>query len=64
MSTVPEVIVAAHMGLKALGFSVITNCPDFDDPKPASHDEVIRVAKSAGTRLSRLVEAILGRISG
>ena len=59
MSTVPEVIVAAHMGLSVLGFSVITNCPDLEDPKPATHAEVLRVANAAGGRLSTLVEAIL-----
>jgi purine-nucleoside phosphorylase len=61
MSTVPEVIVAAHMGLPVLGFSVITNCPDFEAPKPATHDEVLGVAKTASERLSGLVETILGR---
>jgi purine-nucleoside phosphorylase len=61
MSTVPEVIAAAHMGMKVLGFSAITNVPDPEDPNPVTHGNVIEMAGRAGERLSRLLEAILLR---
>lgn len=62
MSTVPEVIVANHMGMKVIGFSIITNVGDPYDPKPASHEEVVKVASKAANPLSRLIEAILRRL--
>ena len=40
MSTVPEVIVAHHCGIKTFGVSVITDLGGFDDPVEVSHEEV------------------------
>ncbi|KAE8884770.1 hypothetical protein PF005_g9139 [Phytophthora fragariae] len=49
MSTVPEVIVAAHCGLKVLGLSLITNKALFpgEEREAASHDEVLEVVQAA-----------------
>ncbi len=62
MSTVPEVIVANHMGIKVLGISVITNVANPYDPKPASHEEVIRVAKKAENKLIPFLKEFVSRL--
>lgn len=62
MSTVPEVIVANHMGMKVLGFSVITNVANPYDPKPTSHEEVVAIAAQAEEKLKRLVTGILAKL--
>ena len=45
MSTVPEAIVARHMGLEVLGISCITNMAAGVLPEPLRHDEVMEVAR-------------------
>ena len=62
MSTVPEVIVAKHMGMRVLGFSVITNVADPYDPKPTTHEEVLEVASKTSQKLGNLISEIIGRI--
>jgi purine-nucleoside phosphorylase len=62
MSTIPEVIVAVHAGLRVLGLSVITNVNDPDNYQPAPLEQVIATAKGAEPSLVRLVEEILRRI--
>ncbi|MEX2091310.1 MAG: purine-nucleoside phosphorylase, partial [Pirellulales bacterium] len=47
MSTIPEVIVAAHAGLRVLGLSTITNDCSPDVPHPTSADELVATANSA-----------------
>lgn len=62
MSTISEVIVAIHAGLRVLGLSVITNVNNPDDYRPAPVEQVIATAKGAEPRLVRLVEEILKRM--
>lgn len=62
MSTVPEVIVAVHSGLKVLGLSCITDSCLPDALKPADINEIIKVANEAEPKLSRLVEKVVERI--
>jgi len=62
MSTIPEVIVAVHAGLKVLGMSVVTNVNDPEDYQPAPIEQVIATAKGAEPRLLQLVEEILKRM--
>lgn len=59
MSTVPEVIAAAHAGLKVLGISVITDKCDPDTLKPVNIGEIIATANKAEPRLVALVEGVL-----
>ena len=62
MSTVPEAIVARHMGLEVLGISCITNPAAGVLPTPLVHDEVMEVAKRVRAEFSALLEAIIERV--
>lgn len=59
MSTVPEVIVAAHAGLRVLGLSTITNVCSPDVPHTTSGDEVVATANSAKDKLLAIVQGIV-----
>lgn len=59
MSTVPEVIVANHMGMSVLGFSVITNVFREEAPEPTTHEDVVAVSEKAGKVLGQLLEALI-----
>jgi len=56
MSTVPEVIVAVHHGLKVVAISVITNINLPDNYQPAPIEKVIATAKKAEKKLTRLIK--------
>jgi purine-nucleoside phosphorylase len=62
MSTVPEAIVARHMGVEVLGISCITNMAAGVLPQPLVHDEVMEVARQVRVKFSSLLEGILERI--
>lgn len=63
MSTVPEVIVAKHCGMKVLVFSVISNvCYPLERIKPTRVEDVIAVANKAVQPLGDLIEDILQEI--
>jgi len=62
MSTVTEVIVARALGMKCLGFSLVTNPGAGISATPLSHQEVMEVAGRAGKELARLIEAIVGAL--
>lgn len=59
MSTVPEVIVAVHCGMKSIGFSVITDMCLADALKPAEVSEIIAIANAAAPKLTKLVVGVL-----
>lgn len=59
MSTVPEVIVAVHGGMRVFGLSVITDMCLPDSLKPAVVEEIIAVANAAEPKLKALVLGIL-----
>ena len=59
MSTVPEVIVAVHAGLRVLGLSIVTDMCLPDALKPAAIDHIIGVANEAQPRLTKLVTGVL-----
>ncbi len=54
MSTVPEVIVANHMGMRVLAVSIITDLCDPDELQPVDVSEIIRVAGEAEPKLTKL----------
>jgi purine-nucleoside phosphorylase len=62
MSTVPEALVARHMGIDVLGVSCITNPAAGILPEPLKHDEVMDVAKRVRGDFARLLEGIIERI--
>ena len=59
MSTVPEVIVAVHCGMRVVGFSIVTDMCLPDALKPADIDEIIRTANEAEPKLTELVMGVL-----
>jgi purine-nucleoside phosphorylase len=59
MSTVPEVIVAVHCGLRVFGLSVVTDMCLPDALKPAVVEEIIAVANGAEPQLRALVLGVL-----
>lgn len=62
MSTVPEALVARHMGVEVLGISCITNAAAGVLPKPLVHDEVMEVARRVRARFGALLEGIIERL--
>lgn len=62
MSTVPEAIVARHMGIEVLGISCITNAAAGVLPQPLNHEEVMEVAHQVRGRFAALLEGIIGRL--
>lgn len=63
MSTVPEVIVAVHSGMKVLGISCISNMAAGILDKPLSHEEVVATAEQVKEKFLKLVKGILRKIS-
>ncbi|GFH42777.1 purine nucleoside phosphorylase [Lactococcus hodotermopsidis] len=61
MSTVPEVIVAVHSGLRVLGFSAITNHAAGKQAE-LSHDEVVKVTNQIKEEFKTLVKAVLAEL--
>jgi purine-nucleoside phosphorylase len=62
MSTVPETIVAVHMGLQVLGISIITDECFPDALQVASVEEIIAVAMEAEPRLTAVMKGIISRL--
>lgn len=62
MSTVPEVIVANHIGLPCAAISVITDECDPDNLQPVDISEIIAVAGKADDRLSKLLKHTLEKM--
>jgi purine-nucleoside phosphorylase len=62
MSTVPEVIVAAHAGMRTIGLSIITDQCLPDALEPADINRIIDTARRAEPSLSRLISALVERL--
>ncbi|MBR7048356.1 MAG: purine-nucleoside phosphorylase [Prevotella sp.] len=61
MSTVPEVIVAHHCGIKTFGVSVITDLGGFDVPVEVSHEEVQEAANKAQPLMATIMREMIKR---
>lgn len=62
MSTVPEVIVARHGGMRVLGISMISNIATPDAP-PANHEEVLAAGEAVKPKFTMLITKLLGRLA-
>jgi purine-nucleoside phosphorylase len=59
MSTVPEVIVARHGGLRVLGFSGISNKANLDGSTVTTHEEVIEAGKVITPKIETIIRGVL-----
>jgi len=59
MSTIPEVIVARHGGLRVLGFSGISNKANLDGSTITTHDEAIEASKVITPKIETIVRGVL-----
>ena len=63
MSTVPEVIVAGHQGMRTIGISIITDQCLPDALEPAEIGRIIATAGRAEPELTRLITTVVERLS-
>ncbi len=63
MSTVPETIVARHMGIEVLGISCVTNLAAGLSPTPLSHAEVEETGRKVETQLAALLKRLAPKIA-
>ncbi len=61
MSTVPEVIVARHMGMEVFGMSVITDLGGGAEVEKVSHEAVQKAATSAEPRMSFIMKELINQ---
>jgi purine-nucleoside phosphorylase len=62
MSTVPEVIVAVHAGLRTLALSIVTDLCDPDALEPATLEKILAVAARGAQHLERLIPRIVSQL--
>jgi purine-nucleoside phosphorylase len=62
MSTVPEVIVANHGGLRSLGLSGISNKANLDGSTVTTHEEVIEAGKVITPKIEKIIRGVLKTI--
>jgi purine-nucleoside phosphorylase len=62
MSTVPEVIVARHMGMKVFGISIITDSGVPGEIVEITHQEVQEVARKAEPKLSLIIKELVASL--
>jgi purine-nucleoside phosphorylase len=63
MSTVPETLVARHMGMEVLGISCVTNLAAGIGPNPLSHEEVNETGRQVKQRLANLLTRLVPKIA-
>lgn len=64
MSTVHEVIVARHAGMRCFALSLITNksVMDYDSQEKANHEEVLETGRLRAKHLEKLVSSMVARL--
>ena len=62
MSTVPEVTVARHGGMRVLGLSTISNKANLDGNTQTTHEEVLEAGKIVVPRLTHIIRYVLKRL--
>jgi purine-nucleoside phosphorylase len=63
MSTVPEVIVARHAGMRVFAISVITDIGISDEPVTITHEEVLEAANAAAPKMATIVAELVKRLN-
>ena len=63
MSTVPEAIVARHMGMKVLGISCITNMAAGISDEPINHEEVMATGDRVRETFAELLRRVIGAVN-
>jgi len=63
MSTVPEVIVARHMGIRVLAFSCVTNLAAGLSDQPITHEEVLEIGARVQKEFVALLSAVIPRLA-
>jgi purine-nucleoside phosphorylase len=59
MSTVPEVLAAAHVKMRVLGLSMVSNVANPDRPIKADHAEVLKAGRDAEVKMEAIVRGVL-----
>ncbi len=62
MSTVPEIIAAAHCGIEVLGIACITNMAAGILDQPLTHDEIITTGRMVKDKFAALIDRIISEI--
>jgi purine-nucleoside phosphorylase len=62
MSTVPEIIVARHGGMRVLGLSCITNMAAGIQDQPLNHEEVMAMGEQVKGTFRKLLDGVIGQI--
>ena len=64
MSTIPEVIVARHSGIRVFGMSVVTNCANFDNTPQSLNDgdDVVKQADAAAEKMTSLFSDMIAAL--
>lgn len=63
MSTIPEAIVAAYLGLEVLSVSLVTNFAAGIDKLPPTHEAVQRIARNSNDSYSEFISAVIQKIN-
>jgi purine-nucleoside phosphorylase len=63
MSTIPEVIVARHQGIPCFAISIVTDLGGFDDVQKVSHEEVLKVATAAESKMTSIIKELIRTFS-
>lgn len=62
MSTVPEVIVARHGGMRVLGFSGISNKANLDGSTVTTHEEVMEAGSIITPKMEKIIRGVMSKI--
>ena len=62
MSTVPEVIAARHGGLPCFAVSIVTDLGGFEEAQKVSHEEVLKVATGAESKMTAIIKELISEL--